>query len=467
MASNPQAFQVIIVGAGLSGLRAAREVHNAGLSYLVLEAMDHVGGKTLSVKASPGGKGVVDMGAAWLNDTSQSEIYGLAKEFGFDLVEQRVGGVNLYRDHEGDVHCIPFGMPAKLEPEELEQAEKLLATIGEYAEKCDLENPSEGPDAKHLDSITVKDLADEFNDPGASMLINAITRSLLGVESHELSALFFLDVLKRGTGIENVLSDHKEGGQYLRNRQGNQAFCHRMAAGLKPNSVKVSAAVKSITQKDGSCVVETSDGTSYKADKVIVSVPTPLYPLIRFDPDLPPPKKALGESTESGYYSKTVLVFDKPWWHAPNLSGEYSSADGPIAFTRDTCVPADDQYSITCFHAGDTGRKWSKLPADERKRVVLRDFRAAFGKVVDNVPDPISVIEKEWAKDEWARGAPGPVWKPGFLAGEAGKSIAEPFGNIHFVGTETSPIWRGYMDGAVRSGVRGGKEVITALGNTK
>ncbi|KAL6364648.1 hypothetical protein LRP88_00618 [Fusarium phalaenopsidis] len=410
MASNSQPFQVIIVGAGLSGLRAAREVHNAGLSYIVLEAMDHVGGKTLSVKASSNGKGVVDMGAAWLNDTSQSAIYGLAKEFGFDLVEQRVGGVSLYQDHEGE-----------MEPDQLEQAEQLLAMIGEYAEKCDLENPSEGPDAKHLDSITVRDFADQFNDAGASMLINAITRS-------------------------------------------NQAFCHRLVEGLNPGSVKVSAAVWSITQKDGGCVVETSDGTSYRAEKVIVSVPTPLYPLIRFDPGLPSSKKALSESTEGGYYSKTVLVFDEPWWHAPNLSGEYSSADGPIAFTRDTCSPGDDQYSITCFHAGDTGRKWSKLSADERKQAVLRDFRAAFGKVVGNVPDPISVIEKEWTKDEWARGAPGPVMRPGVLAGEAGKSISEPFGNIHFVGTETSPIWRGYMDGAVRSGVRGGKEVIAALG---
>jgi monoamine oxidase len=113
MASDSQPFQVIIVGAGLSGLRAAREVHNAGLSYIVLEAMDHVGGKTLSVKASSNGKGVVDMGAAWLNDTSQSAIYGLATEFGFDLVEQRVGGVSLYQDHEGEVHAIPFGMLAK------------------------------------------------------------------------------------------------------------------------------------------------------------------------------------------------------------------------------------------------------------------------------------------------------------------------------------------------------------------
>lgn len=114
MASDPNSFQVVVVGAGLSGLRAARELHNAGLSYVVLEAMDRVGGKTLSVQASPGGKGVLDMGAAWINDTTQSEIYNLAKEFGFDLVEQRTGGTNLYKDDNGEVHCIPYGMPAKV-----------------------------------------------------------------------------------------------------------------------------------------------------------------------------------------------------------------------------------------------------------------------------------------------------------------------------------------------------------------
>lgn len=56
------------------------------------------------------------------------------------------------------------------------------------------------------------------------MLMNAITRSLMGVESHELSALFFLDILKRGTGLQNVVSDFKDGGQYLRNRQGKGSY---------------------------------------------------------------------------------------------------------------------------------------------------------------------------------------------------------------------------------------------------
>lgn len=156
-------------------------------------------------------------------------------------------------------------------------------------------------------------------------------------------------------------------------------------------------------------------------------------------------------------------MFSEPWWHTANLSGSYSSADGPIVFTHDTCVPRDKQYSITCFHAGDPGRKWAELPAEERRRVVLCDFRTAFSKVVDNVPEPINVIEKDWAADSWTGGAPAAVWQTAVLTCEAGKDITAPFGNVHFVGTETSPVWKGYLDGAVRSGIRGGKEVVAAL----
>ena len=190
--------------------------------------------------------------------------------------------------------------------------------------------------------------------------------------------------------------------------------------------MKVSSAVKAIKQKDGEgCVVETIHGDVYRADKVIVSVPTPLYPLIHFEPSLPPAKKALSESAKSGYYTKTVLVYTEPWWHSAGLSGVYSSADGPVVFTHDTCVPQDGQYSINCSHAGDPGKKWSRLPAEERKKIVLQNIRTTIGTVVDTVPQPINAIKKDWTKDPWAQGGPGPIWRPGFLAGESGRTIAE------------------------------------------
>ncbi|KAF5633377.1 flavin-containing protein [Fusarium tjaetaba] len=111
--------------------------------------------------------------------------------------------------------------------------------------------------------------------------------------------------------------------------------------------------------------------------------------------------------------------------------------DGPISFTRDTCVPEDKQYSITCFHVGHPGRKWSQLSEQERRDTVMKQFNDAFGTVVEKVPEPINIIEKDWLKDPWFLGGPSPVMKPGLLTG-AGKSIRNPFKNIHFVGTETS-----------------------------
>ncbi|RBA13538.1 hypothetical protein FPRO05_02331 [Fusarium proliferatum] len=74
-------------------------------------------------------------------------------------------------------------MPANLEPEQLKEVDQFMQLLSEYAEKCDIDNPSDGPDARHLDSITVADFVAGFNDPGASALINCIKRSLLAVKS--------------------------------------------------------------------------------------------------------------------------------------------------------------------------------------------------------------------------------------------------------------------------------------------
>jgi monoamine oxidase len=83
----------IIVGAGLSGLQAATDLQAAGPTTLNLEAKDRVRGKTYSV--SNGRRGTVDVGAAWINDTTQRRMYALLQKFGIDVVVQRSTGLDI------------------------------------------------------------------------------------------------------------------------------------------------------------------------------------------------------------------------------------------------------------------------------------------------------------------------------------------------------------------------------------
>ena len=235
---------------------------------------------------------------------------------------------------------------------------------------------------------------------------------------------------------------------------------------LPAGSVKLLSPAKIIKQGTDNCVIETVEGLIYKSRRVIVSVPTVLYPSITFEPALPLPKHDLSMSTVLGYYSKLVLVYDAPWWRDAGLSGVMESSVGPVSFTRDTCSEEDGQYSITCFLVGELGRRWSALSDEDRRTQVLDQVRAVFGVGANasHIPEPVKVHEMEWAKEEWIRGAPCPLTPPGVLTSDAGKAIRDAFGRVHFVGTETSIDFKGYMEGAVRSGIRGAREVLQALG---
>lgn len=220
LVAHPQPIDVIVIGAGLSGLRAAVEVHNAGLSVTVFEGRDRVGGKTLSVAASHLG-GKIDLGAAWINDTNQSEMYKLAREFGFDLVEQRATGMNLTRGSDGKLVKFPHGSKSPTPPEETEQLRAFWGALMKHISNAHPEWPHLSPEADRLDSMTFAEFAYEACKAEAGVAAaNTLAASFLGVEAEETSALFMIDYIQSGTGLKNMGSDLKNGGQYLRNRQG-------------------------------------------------------------------------------------------------------------------------------------------------------------------------------------------------------------------------------------------------------
>ena len=102
-------FDVVVIGAGLSGLQAAYSAQQAGLSVAVLEARDRVGGKVWSVPLASG-RGSADLGAAWLNDSLQQRVWAYAQRFKLDVVKQRLEGKAILQTSKDDRLVFPFGI---------------------------------------------------------------------------------------------------------------------------------------------------------------------------------------------------------------------------------------------------------------------------------------------------------------------------------------------------------------------
>ncbi|XXG97383.1 hypothetical protein Hte_003684 [Hypoxylon texense] len=454
---------VLVIGAGLSGLQAAVKIRDAGFSCLVLEATDRVGGKTVSIKSSSKPAGVNDLGATWLNDTNQSEIWKLFEKYNLGAVVQRATGTSLRQSEDGSTVAHPYHRESSGEDDGAAELRRVYGAILEAIEASDLEHPESGDHAQRLDAMTFAKFCQEVGPNVGAGIASVATTALLGVEADEVSALFIINYVKSGFGIQVISSDRKDGAQYIRARRGMQAISEGLASELAPGSLHLNTAVESVRQtQDGSYEVKSITGAVFEAKHVVVSIPTSLYGTIQFTPPLPERKRKLGESTALGYFTKVVLVFDRPWWHAADLSGVMTSHKGPVSFTRDTSVPDDDQWSITCFLVGSMGRAWSESSDAERRKAVLEQFSAVFSTAA-TVPKPIAIHEKIWSEEPYFLGAPCPVMPPGVLTSLGSDVLREPVGNVHFVGTETSVVWKGYMDGAVRSGQRGAEEVIASL----
>ena len=297
-------------------------------------------------------------------------------------------------------------------------------------------------------------------------IIQTMVKALLGVDATELSLYYYLDYIKSGGGLDDLSSNKSNGAQYLRLRQGMQSISKGLAFDLAPGSLFLATPVSSIRQEGpNACLVTTQNGLLFRAKRVIVSIPTPLYRTITFSPPLPEDKATLADSTVLGYYAKTILIYDKPWWRDLGLSASSTSLTGFVSFTFDTSVPQDSQFSMTCFIVGGTGRKWSMLPPLKRRQAVLDQIASMVGEGNKHlVYETVETIEQEWIKEPWSQGAPSPVMGPGLLNKYA-DTLRKTWANVHFVGTETAFEWKGYMEGAVMAGERGAKEVLDALGN--
>jgi monoamine oxidase len=441
---------VCVIGAGYAGLTAALRLSQAGKSVVVLEARDRIGGRIWTQHLPDGSP--VDRGGGWLGPNHDA-IFGLAREFGVSTYKTWVKGAHLLVG-EGRTRRYT-GLIPKISPLAIISIALAQAKVNRMAKRVPLEAPWTAKRAAEWDSRTVADFLEHsgIRTTIARDLFEMAVRGLFTGDLNDTSFLHLL-FLAHSHGSLNTLFSIEGGGQENLVDGGAGSIAQRIADGLG-DAVHLSTPVRSITQHADHVVVEAGD-LAVSARHAVVTVPPALVLDIAFEPALPDDRETLYRKAVAGPETKTLVVYDEPFWRADGFSGQSSEPNSASEVTLDASPVAGSPGVIASFTFGQVAERVDALEAGERRRMVVDLLTTRFGT---RAASPSDYIETAWWKEEWTRGCSMAHLPPGILT-RYGHLYREPFGRVHWAGTETSTTNHGSIDGAVRSGERAAGEIL-------
>ncbi|HMP00884.1 MAG TPA: FAD-dependent oxidoreductase [Gemmatales bacterium] len=443
---------VIIVGAGIAGLAAARQLVDQGRSVMVLEAQERVGGRLLSTQVA-GAR--LDLGGQWLGPR-QPRLARLAQELGVATYPQHHAGIKLL-SWQGRIRRFRGEVPW-LSPLALFELWRLERRLNRMQTLVPPDAPWEAPHAAEWDGQSLETWKrKQLWSKGSRLFVDLVTRAVITSEPCDVSLLYFLTYLRSGTGLRHLISI-PDGAQESRFQGGAQQLAERLADQLG-DRVKLRSPVRAVRQSLSTSEVVTDAGERWLARRVIVALPPLLAGRIYYDPALPVRREQLTARMPMGSVIKYVAAFARPFWREAGLSGEAFCDAGPATTTFDDSDPGSGQAALVGFSDGAAARHWGEWGPNERRQAVLGEWVRLFGR---EAAQPLDFVEKNWCADSWSRGCYAGVAGPGVLTAW-GPALREPCGRVHWAGTETATEWLGYIEGALQSAERVVTEVVAAL----
>jgi monoamine oxidase len=448
---------VVVVGAGLSGLSAARALGDAGASVVVLEARDRVGGRVLNQPIGDGD--VIEAGGQWIGP-GQDRMYALAREAGIDTFPTHTAGSNLL-ELGGRLRRYSGTIP-RLAPHVLLDVELARRRLDRMARKVSTEAPWEAPRAARWDAQTLRTWIERnMRTRAAKTLVELVCSIAWGTSSDEISLLHVLFYLRSAGGFD-ALVDTEGGAQQDRFDGGSERVASWLAERLE-QPIHLSCPVRRIEQRPDAVEV-VADGLRVSARRAIVAVPPNLAGRIDYRPLLPANRDQLTQQMPQGQTTKCQAIYETPFWRGEGLSGEAVSERGPAQVVFDNSPPERDgrprRGVLLGFVIGRMARELGEASADERRQAVIAGFTRLFG---ERAASPLEYFERSWEREEWTRGCPVCRFGPGGWTAW-GPWLRRPVGRIHWAGTETATEWSGYMEGALQAGERAAREALAALG---
>lgn len=438
---NAIAKDVIVVGAGPSGLTAAWRLKQAGLSVQVLEARDRVGGRTWTDTIDGA---VLEIGGQWVSP-DQTALLALLDELGLQTFPRYRDGDSVYLSPEGARRRYTGEMFPAAEHTVAEMT-RLIDMLDELAAQIGAGAPWEHPKARELDTVSFQHwLRAQSDDEEACNNIGLfVAGGMLTKPAHAFSALQAVLMAASAGSFSNLVDDN-----FILDKRviGGMQQVSELLAERLGEDVRLNAPVRTIRWQQDSVLVE-ADGVSVTGRRVVMAVPPNLYSRVSFEPPLPRRQHQMHQHQSMGLVVKVHAVYDKPFWRDEGLCGTGFGADELVQEVYDNTNYEDQRGTLVGFISDEKADQVFALSAAERRAQVLDSLARYLGPAA---LEPVVYYESDWGAEEWTRGAYAASYDLGGLH-RYGADQLVPVGPIHWSSSDLAAEGYQHVDGAVRMG---------------
>ena len=442
---------VAIIGAGAAGLTAANDLKKAGLSVVVLEARDRVGGRLWTDEIEGA---MLELGGQWVSPDQHALIDTLA-DLGLETYSRYREGESVYVGADGAAKRFT-GEMFPVAPETERIIDEITARLDAMVAEIDPDRPWAHERAEEWDRISwdawLRQQTDD--DEAVRNLAFATGSAMLTKPTHTFSLLQSL-LMAASAGSYSHLVD----ADFILDKRvvgGLQQVPIRLAERLG-DDVLLGQPVRTIEYTDAGAVVH-ADGVTVRARHVVLALAPVLYNRISFVPPLPRLKHQMHQHFSMGFVIKVHAVYDRPFWREQGLSGTAFSPYELAHEAYDNTNHGDERGTLVGFVSDRTADDLFRLSADERRERILESLSHYYGP---EAKDPVVYYESDWGSEEWTRGAYAASFDLGGLT-RYGAEQLELVGPLHVACSDLAGPGYQHVDGAIRMGHRVADEILEA-----
>lgn len=418
--------RVLVVGAGIAGLAAAKELHDKGYEVVVLEARNRIGGRIHTDRST----GIpLDLGASWIHGTDDNPIYDLAQQ------------INAPLSNATDYSSVKtYDVDGRDNPVSDADTEKFYDFIEKKSRR----------QAKKNSNKSMKWLIEKYWNRGKFDYLDnrrELNYAINTTLEHEYSG-----------DVSDMSSQQAWEGEDLEGvdvifPNGHDQLTNHLATNL---DIRLNAVVTNVSYTSGGVCITTSEG-KFSGDRAVITLPIGVLKSgnVQFSPALPNSKQTAINRLESGTLNKVWMIFPYAFWDvSKTVLGYVSKPKGRFSEWYYFDELAEGNVLIG-FNAGKYGAASETKTNQEVTTEAMDILRVMYG---DEIPEPNDVVITRWSSDPYALGSYS------FMGAGAQfkdrKNLRKPVKNrLFFAGEATSSDQAATTEGAYRTGLQAATEI--------